>query len=141
MGDRLVMVIYDAESHIVISNATHTRKHDPKPGFLMRMLYTDDNVCLVFIRHTGHEMVYLKPGECLVELNGDEIVNMMCRIERHAERFFLRNYVDLRDILLDHAANAWRVFKADPSPDEIYDTIARWNLEMGVRSPVWNGVD
>jgi hypothetical protein len=49
--------------------------------------------------------------------------------------------VDLRDILLDHAANAWRVFKADPSPDEIYDTIARWNIEMGFRSPVWNGVD
>jgi hypothetical protein len=74
------MVVYDAESHIVISNATHTRKDNPKAGFLMRMLYTD--VCLVFIRHTGHEMVYLKPGECLVEL--DEIVNMMCREARRA---------------------------------------------------------
>jgi len=116
------MVLYDAESHIIISNATHTRKDNPKAGFLMRMLYTNDSVCLIFIRHTGRKMVYLKPGECMVELDhGDKIVSMMCRIERHAERFFLRNYVDLRDILL--AANAWRVFKD------------------GFRSPVWNGVD
>ena len=141
MSDRVAIVTYNTNLCQCFYNKTsRTIVQNPNPGFVMRALYNDEKVGLVFIRRTGTDPVELRRGECLVELDGGgHVTFMLCLLEKHAERFFLHNYVALRDVLFDQAEKAWR--DSDPTYDEILDTIARWNIETGFRSPDWDGVD
>jgi hypothetical protein len=159
MSDRTVLVLLSFNEalkkhcacRILVSKTSDTRNKNAMRGCIIRLLYashgahsSEDQIGLVFIRHTLAGTVHLKRGECLVEFDETrELAHMSCVLERSVERFFLHNRDILHDALGDMAMKAWRDFKdaPNPTPDDVYGTIALWNLQWGVRNADWDGVD